>query len=82
MGRPIYFCNVVISYYKGKSKTPLRLRSWVLGAKTTVGTINSNESMMNQLTHRVYDSKYKGIKKCMVIEVISVKFLGNSFFYD
>jgi len=82
MGRPIYFCDVIVSFYKGKGKSPFKMRSWVMGAYDTPGTINRDPHMMNQLLSRVYDSKYKGIKKCMVVQVVSVKFLGNSFYYD
>mgnify|MGYP000249062475 CR=1 FL=1 len=81
MGRAIYFCDVVISYYKGKSKKPVRMRSWVIGGGDTPGKINTDQHMMGQIMSRVYDDKYKGVRKCMVVEVVSVKFLGNSFYY-
>lgn len=82
MGRPMYFCDVEVSYYKGKSKKPLRIRSWVIGGKNTPAGINADPYMMGQIMSRIYDDKYSGEKKCLVIQVISTKFLGNSNFYQ
>jgi hypothetical protein len=38
--------------------------------------------MIKQLEARVYPKKYKGVRKIMVINTISTKYLGDSFYYQ
>jgi hypothetical protein len=39
-----------------------------------------NRDMIRQLESRVYPKKYKGVKKVMVVNIISTKYLGDSFY--
>jgi|TARA_R110000782_G_scaffold13041_4_gene38536 hypothetical protein len=80
--REIHYNEVLVSYHKGTKRTVIqRLDTWVIGAANTMGKINTNKSMLKQLEARVYPSKYKGVRKLMVINIISTKYLGDSFYY-
>lgn len=81
--REIHFNEVLVSYHKGNKKTIIqRMDTWVIGPENTTGKININKSMMKQIENRVYPKKYKGIRKVLVVKIISTKYLGDSFYYN
>ncbi len=81
--REIHFNEVLVSYHKGNKRTTIqRMDTWVIGPENSVGKININKSMMNQIENHVYPPKYKGIRKVLVIKIISTKYLGDSFYYS
>jgi len=80
--REIHYNEVLVSYHKGIKKTNIqRIDTWVIGPENKPHKINMNSLMLKQLEARVYPKKYKGVRKLMVINIISTRYLGNSFFY-
>lgn len=81
--REINYNEVLISYHKGIKRTSIhRMDTWVIGPETKPHKINMNNAMIKQLEARVYPKKYKGVRKIMVVNIISTKYLGNSFYYQ
>jgi len=79
--KEIHYNEVVVSYHKGIKKTSIqRSNTWVIGPENKPHKINMNRDMIRQLESRVYPKKYKGVKKVMVVNIISTKYLGDSFY--
>jgi len=80
--REINYTEVVVSMKKGNKKiTTHHVDTWVIGKDTTLPKINTNPKMMKQIEDNVYPSKYKGVRKVVVIKIVSTKKLGYSFYY-
>lgn len=82
MGRDIYYNEVLVSYHKGIKRTTVqRMETWVIGSSSKANEINRNKNMMRQLEQRVYPKGYKGQRKMLVVNTLSTKNLGKSFYY-
>ena len=81
--REIHYNEVLVSSHKGKKKTTTqRMETWVIGPGNTVNKINTNKEMLKQIEDHVYPKVYKGLRKVLVIKIISTKYLGDSFYYS
>lgn len=81
--REIHYNEVLVSLHKGNKRTTTqRMETWVIGEHNTVPKINTNTTMLKQIESHVYPKNYKGIRKVLVIKIISTKYLGDSFYYQ
>lgn len=75
---PIYFCNIDVSYKKGKKKmTTHNMNIDVVSRFNTINGMHADKLTMDSIRDQVYGSTYKGQKHVMVRKIKSYKIVGH-----
>jgi len=75
---PIYFCNIDVSYKKGKKKmTTHNMNIDVVSRFNTINGMHADKFTMDSIKDQVYGSTYKGQKHVMVRSIKSYKIVGH-----
>lgn len=75
---PIYFCNISVTYKKGKKKLTTHNETMdVVTRYNTISGIQSDTLTMNRIIEHVYGNTYKGQKHVLVRKVNSYKIIGH-----
>lgn len=75
---PIYFCNISVTYKKGKKRLTTHNDSLdIVSRYNTISGIHADALTMNRIKEHVYGSTYKGQKHVLVRKVNSYKIVGH-----